>query len=420
MDPYYARFGALGPQIAIPARSDVGLMVVIPCFNEPNLRASLEALWSCSRPDCAVEVITVINSALDASAEVASQNRETLDEAQRWAESRQDPQFTFHFLHCPALPPKQAGVGLARKIGMDEAARRFDAIGRPDGVIVCFDADSLCNSNYLCAIEQHFEQYSRTPGCSIYFEHPLEGDLPAQVYEAITLYELHLRYYVQALRFAGFPYAYHTIGSSMAVRANIYKKQGGMNKRQAGEDFYFLHKVIPLGGFTDLTTTRVIPSPRFSDRVPFGTGKAVGDFLESGALKTYPLEAFLDLQSLFAKVRTEGFKAFLPSSASELPRAMTSYLEEQQFGKALEEIESNIASAAAFQQRFYGWFNGFQVMKFVHFARDKFYGERLVPIEARKLLELMNQSTDEGATVRDLLLRYRSADRGGGGRWACG
>ncbi|MDB6030137.1 MAG: hypothetical protein JWM16_475 [Verrucomicrobiales bacterium] len=413
IDPYYARFGALEPQIAVPARSDVGLIVVIPCYNEPNLRASLEALWSCLRPGCAVEVITVINSASDASAEIVSQNQKTLDEAQRWAESRQDPRFTFHFLHCPALPPKQAGVGLARKIGMDEAARRFDAIRRPNGVIVCFDADSLCESNYLCAIEQHFEQDPRTPGCSIYFEHPLEGDLPAQVYEAITLYELHLRYYVQALRFAGFPYAYHTIGSSMVVRANVYKKQGGMNKRQAGEDFYFLHKVIPLGGFTDLTTTRVIPSPRCSDRVPFGTGKAIGDFLESGELKTYPLEAFLDLQSLFTQVRTLGSKTFLPSSAFELPRAISSYLEEQEFGKALEEIESNTASAATFQKRFFGWFNGFQVMKFVHFARDTFYGERVIPVEARKLLELMNQPMDETASVRELLLRYRLADRHG-------
>ena len=88
----------------------------------------------------------------------------------------------------------------------------------------------------------------RSPGCSIYFEHPLHGPLEPKVYEAIAAYELHLRYYVQALRYAAFPYAHHTIGSSMAVRADAYAKQGGMNKRQAGEDFYFLHKIIPLGG----------------------------------------------------------------------------------------------------------------------------------------------------------------------------
>src|SRR5262249_26021974 len=163
-------------------------------------------------------------------------------------------------------------------IGMDEALRRFDAVERPGGVIVGFDADCRCERNYLTAIERHFERNSNSPGCSIYFEHPLNGPLEPAIYEAIAEYELHLRYYVQALRFGGFPHAFHTIGSSMAVRAGVYRKQGGMNKRKAGEDFYFLHKIIPLGGFTNLVETRVIPSPRASDRVPFGTGKAVCDF----------------------------------------------------------------------------------------------------------------------------------------------
>src|SRR5213594_3575687 len=99
----------------------------------------------------------------------------------------------------------------------------------------------------------------------------MAGLLDPKVAEAIAAYELHLRYYVRALRYAGFPYAHHTIGSCMAVRADVYKKQGGMNKRQAGEDFYFLQKIIPLGHFTDLTETKVIPSSRPSDRVPFGT-----------------------------------------------------------------------------------------------------------------------------------------------------
>src|SRR5207249_6387595 len=106
----------------------------------------------------------------------------------------------------------------------------------------------------------HFRENPRSPGCSIYFEHPLEGPLDARVYDAISTYELHLRYYVQALRYAGFPYAYHTFGSCMTVRADAYMEQGGMNKRKAGEDFYFLQKIISLDGFSDLTETTVIPS----------------------------------------------------------------------------------------------------------------------------------------------------------------
>src|SRR4029434_9989987 len=107
-----------------------------------------------------------------------------------------------------------------------------------------------------------------------------------EIYKAIAAYELHLRYYLQALRTAGFPHGYHTIGSSMAVRARTYMEQGGMNRRQAGEDFYFLHKLIPLGGFTELNSTTVYPLPRPSNRVPFGTGRAVSEWLIQTGNKT--------------------------------------------------------------------------------------------------------------------------------------
>src|SRR4030095_9895180 len=122
--------------------------------------------------------------------------------------------------------------------GMDEALRRFDEVGWAEGIIAGYDADCRCETNYLTALERHFQKNSQSPGCSIYFEHPLSGPLSPAVYEGAAAYELHLRYFVQALRYAGFPHAHHTLGSCMAVRACTYCKQGGMNKRKAGEDFY--------------------------------------------------------------------------------------------------------------------------------------------------------------------------------------
>ena len=300
-DFYFQRFGFCPRQISSPPAQDVGLVVVMPCFNEPDLTGSLQSLWQCERPAGAVEVIVVINSAVDSPEAVRSQNRKTLQQAAKWASAHSGPRLTFHLLDFPDLPAKQAGVGLARKIGMDEAARRFDEARNADGVIISFDADCRCERNYLTSIERHFQKHRRSPACSIYFEHPLAGE-GSEADDAIAGYELHLRYYVQALRYAGFPWAHHAIGSCMAIRTEIYTKQGGMNKRQAGEDFYFLQKIIPLGHFTDLTETKVIPSSRPSDRVPFGTGKAVRDFLRDRQSWTYPLQSFLDLKQLFEQL----------------------------------------------------------------------------------------------------------------------
>jgi len=294
---YFRRFGHCDRQIPSPPERDLGIVVVIPCFNEPDLVGALESLRLCERPEYSVEVIVVVNSPAGCGEAMRRQNEATLKIAAPWIARHQNPRLAFYLLHFPELPPKQAGVGLARKIGMDEALRRFADVGRA-GIIAGFDADCRCEGNYLTALERHFQKHPDTPACSIYFEHPLDGPLSPQNYEAVAAYELHLRYYVQALRAAGFPHAHHTLGSCMAVRADVYGKQGGMNKRKAGEDFYFLHKIIALGGFVDLTATTVLPSPRPSERVPFGTGKAVRDILSGHPIQTYSLEAFLDLKQL--------------------------------------------------------------------------------------------------------------------------
>ena len=130
-----------------------------------------------------------------------------------------------------------------------------------------------CETNYFTAIESVLDTFPNTRGINIYFEHPVSGtEYPETVYRGIILYEMHLRYVNLMTRFTGFPHAYHTVGSCFGVRAESYAREGGMNRKKAGEDFYFLHKIIPLGEFREINSTCVIPSPRESDRVPFGTG----------------------------------------------------------------------------------------------------------------------------------------------------
>jgi len=413
LDAYFERFAFCERAITATPQADLGMEVVIPCFNEPDLIGSLASLWECERPTCAVEIIVVLNSSIDCSPAIRLQNQLTLEAAAQWVAEHTDPRFAFHVLHFPQLPAKQAGVGLARKIGMDEAARRFNDVRRPSGVVVCYDADCRCERNYLMAVEEHFRNNPRSPGCSIYFEHPLDGPLEPKAYRAIALYELHLRYYVQALRYAGFPYASHTVGSCMAVRADAYQKQGGMNKRQAGEDFYFLHKIIPLGGFTQLTDTTVFPSPRASQRVPFGTGKAVGAYLKGIQIGAYPFQAFLDLKLLFEQLPSlYGQEDSLP--AEPVPDSVRSFLQEQRFAEALQEIRENTSSEGAFRKRFFHWFNGFQAMKFIHHARDHYYGEGKVEEESRKLLGILPGVHENavGLSVAEMLAAYRRLDRG--------
>ncbi len=413
---YLSKSSFCEKQIAEAPLPDLGLVIVIPCHNEPHLLKTLNALAACTLPKCKVEVIVVINAEENSSQEILKENTFTEIELERWIIKNDSAALRYFYITNNALPAKDAGVGLARKIGMDEAVRRFDNCDNENGVIVCLDSDCTVESNYLTSLESHFLLHPSATGCSVYFEHPLEGDdFVPQVYEGIIRYELFLRYYNCGLRFSGYPFAWHTIGSSMAVRTKIYQQQGGMNKRKAGEDFYFLTKLFPLGGFTELNDTTVFPSPRPSERVPFGTGKAITKWLEEGTnnLPTYHPKTFTDLAELVQLV-PELYAASVDTITQKtlhLSPALLAFLSDNDVENKLTEINGNVKSKEQFINRFYRWFGNFMVLKFVHFARDNYYGQQSIEAAAKDLLNTAGIEFNETITAKELLLLYRELER---------
>ena len=396
LERYLARYNGKQPIIDIPPTETLMAVIVIPCYLEPDWASTLKSLEQCAPTECSVEVLVVVNASSSAGEEILSEQRQTLNDITVFTKKHSSSKLRMHVIEALDLPPKHAGVGLARKIGMDEALHRLDQAGHlDDGFVVGLDADSICDANYLSALESHFLKHPKTPGCSLYFEHPLSGDMQQDIYETAGLYELHLRYYVQSLRFAGFPHAFHTIGSSMAVRAPVYMSQGGMNRRKAGEDFYFLHKIMPLGHFTELTETTVRPSPRPSDRVPFGTGRAVAKHRGQEGFPTYPWEAMMDLKTFFRLVHHHN--PFVAAADQKLPKAqvaphMLEFLNSIDGWSSWESCISGTAGFDSYQRRFFQWFDGFLCMKCIHFLRDRFYGEMDVRTAAHHLLRMIQSS----------------------------
>ncbi|MGB0888076.1 MAG: glycosyltransferase [Vicingaceae bacterium] len=404
MNYYLNRYSVRESLIDQKPKNDLSIVVVIPCCNEPNLTASLQSLYNCEKPVGSVEVIVVINASERAEERVINQNRNTFLEAKEWKANNTD-KFQFYFIEENQLPKKHAGVGLARKIGMDEAVRRFDLVENHQGIIACFDADALCETSYLVELENHFKQYPKSPACSIHYEHPVEGDeFSDAIYNGIIQYELHLRFYKNGLAYANLPYAFHTIGSSMAVRSEAYQKQNGMNKRKAGEDFYFLQKLIPLGNFTELKTTKIIPSPRVSDRVPFGTGKAMQSWLDDdkAEMLSYNPLSFVVLKE-FVSVVPQLF-----NKEVKIPESVQAFLATIDFEENLTNIRKNSKSEKHFTEVFFKWFNAFKVLKYMHFARDYYYPDVLISEGANKLLELVDKSSQNNNNT--LLLKYREID----------
>jgi len=221
-----------------------GIIVVVPAYDEPGIRRLLDSLALCNEPKCKVEVIIVVNAPAEAAKECIDNNKLTIINIESWKKENQNCFFRL-FAFTAETSVSGWGVGLARKTGMDEAVRRFNIINNPEGIILNLDADCLVEKNYFESVHDNLLLRKDRAACSVYFEHPVSGDdFPESIYKSITLYELHLRYYFRGLAYSGFPYVFHTVGSAIAVKALQYIKAGGMNRRRAGEDFYFIQPNI--------------------------------------------------------------------------------------------------------------------------------------------------------------------------------
>jgi hypothetical protein len=389
-------------------------IVVIPAIGEPDLIKTIESIWNCTKPNNPVEIIVVINSSENSDAEILEINLKNLSGIKNWAATHNTNFIKVHAINIQNIPKKDAGAGFVRKTGMDEAIYRYIFAEKTDGVISSLDADSLVATNYLTEIEKLFDWDTKCDACSIYFEHPTSGNqFGEDVYKTITDYELHLRYYKHMLKYIGFPFYHHTVGSSFAVKAETYCKQGGMNKKKAGEDFYFLHKLMPLGNYYELNTTCVHPSPRPSDRVPFGTGATIKQYLTSPKeFITYNFKAFIPLKKLFSQ--KELFFRNTPEVILNLiagyDRVLSEFLDNNDFKSVIFEINSNTNNIGSFNKRFFGWFDAFRVIKYLNHAHEYYFSKQPVSKEVISYLEVFGKVLHDRNT-KTLLEIFRQEEK---------
>jgi hypothetical protein len=411
----YLEERALFPEIIKEAPDkDTGIIVVVPAYDEPEIDKLLGSLASCNRVPCKVEVIIVINAPEDATYESILNNKLTNQNIESWKRENINCFFRLFVFTAEPIPVRGWGVGLARKTGMDEAVRRFNSINKPDGVILNLDADCRVEHNYFISVYNEFLRKKDRAACSIYFEHPLSGnDFSEKIYEHIALYELHLRYYFQSLIFSGFPYVFHTIGSAMGVKTLPYIRAGGMNRKRAGEDFYFIQKLVPAGGYFNLNSTTVYPSPRPSFRVPFGTGASISKLTGSSktVLLTYNILAFKELRSFFGRADEiySCVKEDFPGFYNTLPAGLKSYIKEKELFEKLLEIKNNTSGLPSFKKRFFGWFNMFRIVKYLNFVHSGIFNRESVLIAASELLKERGIMVIAG-DPKGLLNYYRSLE----------
>ena len=354
------------------------VIIIIPAYNELEILSTLNSLLKNDFSNDAAEVIIVINESEIVNKSISDFHQKQYKELLDWSQKNSLDNLKFYPIYVKNIDKNDAGAGMARKIGMDEALRRFGKINNLQGIISNLDADTLVANNYLSALVNESKKKNKIKAFSIYYEHPLNINITLANKNAIISYELHLRYYILMQKLLSLPFAYHTVGSAMAVKAYAYAEAFGMNKRQAGEDFYFLHKYINTGFFKNINSTSVFPSPRISDRVPFGTGKSLLKLMNSDeSLLTYNYKSFDALSSL--TINLEEIYNDFNNVSILLKNSIQEFLISKNFSKKYKELKTNTKNYTSFKKRFYRWFDAFTLMKYLHFTRDHYFPN--IPIE---------------------------------------
>ena len=273
--------------------------------------------------------------------------------------------------------PKALGVGLARKTGSDLALQWMTAGGIGGQWICTTDADAILPGDYF----EQLENAAPDAVAAVFgFHHLPTTDLECD--SATALYELRLHHYVLGLEHAGSPYAYHTLGSCLAIRSGAYTHVRGFPKRAAAEDFYVLNKLAKLGPIARMQGSLIGLQSRHSSRAPFGTGPAVEAIIAAGnpsevALFYHPgcyaaLRVLLASLCELARPTHQEIAPLLVEHGLEHSLAEQSQLALQALGieKALSHCRRQGKKRAQFQRQFHQWFDAFRTLKFIHALRD--------------------------------------------------
>jgi len=339
-------------------------VVAIPCCNESDaLPETLHSLEATGR--LREEVLVIVN--VNQRASMDNQNNlATLNWLEEF-ETSAPLAWLDHVTDGRAYLEK-FGVGLARSqccsVGLqyvDEAAP-----------IISLDADSPVDPNYFHAIFDHIAEHPGFRAGHVNFKHRHCGN--ADQKRAIEIYEQHLKRHRQKLEDANSPHAWYAIGSTIVCTKQAYVKAGGYHsRRMAGEDFYLLQQLSKTGCNIEMIEEAfVFPSDRVSDRVPFGTGKAVGDIVTSGQWLTYHDDCYRDLGQLLDVVE-QGVAHSATEILNQIPETCKSWLVGRRFASVWPKLQKNSRDNEMLLRRFHEWLDAFQTLKLIHFLSDNVY-----------------------------------------------
>ena len=364
------------------------IAVVIPLYDEfdyitATMDSLLQSFESCNR-NYPVWILCVVNNKKEDSEKVRENNCRTityLKKLQRHITERRllcnSQALSLTLIDCSSAGyeiPSDMGVGYARKIGMDFALEQGAEI------LACLDGDTLVEKSYISYLQECATVVVNSRGAKTIrawvtdFSHQ-KSESPEET-EAIKIYEHYLKEHSEQLKLCKTPYYSVALGPTIVCSRDAYISCGGMNTKNAGEDFYFLQSLTKiLGTAPGILHTTVHPSCRISLRVPFGTGRAVKKICEGERtikeFTVYPhwiydaIKKFIEVMEEYCKTPLSG--SLLENELKKTQEGIYPFLERENFFSAWDKLLANNKKTEQLQRAFHCWFDGLKIIRLIHF-----------------------------------------------------
>ena len=338
--------------------------IVIPSYSEFEfLPDTLESINQ-NKPELLNQtlVAVVINNANNSPQSVKEDNQLTIQKI-----NENNYQFPHAVIDAASsgleLPLKHAGVGLARKIGMDLVLPHLLSF---KSLIFCTDADTKVSLDYLSKVTQYFDSHN-TSAAVIGFDHLQSED--SAINDTIGKYENFLKTTAEKMKNAGSPYGYVSMGSTIVCTAEAYCAVGGMSRKKATEDFYFLQELTKYCGVHNIPETLVFPSPRPISRVYLGTGYRMEQIQKGFDITNlyYSDDAYRYLSKwlqLGGHAWEKSLNDLLKDIKSIHPN-LIGFLKIEGIETIWSKIQNNAPSELHFKEQFHRWFDGLKTIRFL-------------------------------------------------------
>tara|TARA_Y100001970_G_scaffold120870_1_gene149939 strand:+ start:9 stop:1127 length:1119 start_codon:yes stop_codon:yes gene_type:complete len=343
-----------------PSKKKYDFLITIPCYDELDyIKKTLESI---SKQSIKLLNKTLISVTINNS---NKENKTVRENNQKTYEELINVNYNFELIIIDAyskeksIEDKNAGVGMARKISVDACLNYI----HPDSLISFIDADTTLSKNYLSRIHSSYKK-NGWEGATVDFEH--DRDFPETI-ELINEYENFLKTTASKIAASGSPYNYVPLGSTMVCTFNSYIAIGGMNRKKAAEDFYFLQELEKYSGVHKINEVLVHPSSRYLNRTYLGTSTRLKKCMD-GELEMksfyYSDAAFNILNkwlSLALSSREINCGSML-NKASKINSELKHFLIDHNINKSWDSIIS-APSNKHFTNQFHRWFDGFKTLK---------------------------------------------------------